>query len=199
MMGAALACGAVVLVAEPVTIAALRRLAVLDLPGERSAHEVPTPRGGGAPIALGLITAALLAPGGDRARLALVLAVAFFGLLGLLDDLRGLPALTRLALQASGAVVVAALLTGGETLPAPAAVGATAVVPLWLAGFVNAFNFMAGVNGISGAHALIGGLVYAGLADWRGDGFGVTAGLALALAAGAFLPWNAGRARVFLG
>ncbi len=69
----------------------------------------------------------------------------------------------------------------------------------WLVGFVNAFNFMDGVNGISGAHALIGGVAYACLAGGRRDGLGVAAGLALAAGAGAFLPWNAGRARVILG
>ena len=58
---------------------------------------------------------------------------------------------------------------------------------------------MDGVNGISGAHALIGGVAYACLAAWRQDGFGVAAGLALAAGACAFLPWNAVRARVFLG
>lgn len=69
----------------------------------------------------------------------------------------------------------------------------------WLVGFVNAFNFMDEVNGISGAHAIIGGVFYACLAGWRRDEFGVAAGLALAVAAAAFLPWNAVRARVFLG
>ena len=92
------------------TIALLRRLAVLDMPGGRSSHSVPTPRGGGAPIAVGLIAAVLIAPGAGDARPALAAAIGFFGLLGLLDDLRGLPALSRLLLQAAGAAVVAAVL-----------------------------------------------------------------------------------------
>jgi UDP-N-acetylmuramyl pentapeptide phosphotransferase/UDP-N-acetylglucosamine-1-phosphate transferase len=41
--------------------------------------------------------------------------------------------------------------------------------------------------------------MYACLAGCRHDGFGVAAGLALAAGAGAFLPWNAVGARVFLG
>jgi len=69
----------------------------------------------------------------------------------------------------------------------------------WITGFVNAFNFMDGVNGISGAHALIAGMVYAFLGWWQHDGFLVPAGAAVAASALAFLPWNAGRARVFLG
>jgi UDP-GlcNAc:undecaprenyl-phosphate/decaprenyl-phosphate GlcNAc-1-phosphate transferase len=202
LLWAVSACGLIVLAAEPVTIALLRRLAVLDVPGERSSHAVPTPRGGGAPIAAGLIVAAAIAPGGPlagQARLALALAVGFFGLLGLVDDLRGLPAVWRLVLQAAGASGVGALLVSPRSLPAPLLVMAVAVAAAWLVGLVNAFNFMDGVNGIAGAHALIGGVTYACLAGWRRDGFGVASGLALAVGAGAFLPFNAVRARVFLG
>jgi UDP-GlcNAc:undecaprenyl-phosphate/decaprenyl-phosphate GlcNAc-1-phosphate transferase len=193
------ACGATVLAAEPLTIALLRRLAVLDVPGARSSHSVPTPRGGGAPIAAGLIAAVLIAPDGGRARPALAAAIGFFGLLGLLDDLRGLPVMSRIVLQAAGAVAVAAVLVSSLPQPAATLAVAAAAAAAWLACFVNAFNFMDGVNGISGAHALIGGVAYACLAAWRRDGFGVAAGLALAAGAGAFLPWNAGHARVFLG
>ena len=42
---------------------------------------------------------------------------------------------------------------------------AVALCAVWITGFVNAFNFMDGVNGIAGAHALIAGSVYA---SWGG-------------------------------
>lgn len=193
------ACGATVLAAEPLTIALLRRLAVLDVPGARSSHSAPTPRGGGAPIAVGLIAAAAIAPGGGPARPALAAAIGSFGLLGLLDDLRSLPVRPRLVLQSIAATVVAWVLLSSQSLNALALAAAVAAVAVWLVGFVNAFNFMDGVNGISGAHALIGGVAYACLAAWRRDVFGVAAGLALAAGACAFLPWNAVRPRVFLG
>jgi UDP-GlcNAc:undecaprenyl-phosphate/decaprenyl-phosphate GlcNAc-1-phosphate transferase len=196
---AGLACGVIVALAEPPTIALLRWLTVLDVPGKRSSHAVPTPRGGGAPIAAGLLVAASLAPGAGDAGLAFAVAVGFFGLLGLVDDLRGLSALSRLALAAAGAAGVATLLVLRLPLPPLALAAAAAVAAVWLVGFVNTFNFMDGVNGISGAHTLIGGVAYACLAAWRQDEFGVAAGVALAAGACAFLPWNAGRARVFLG
>lgn len=198
---AVLACGVIVLAAEPPTIALLRRRGMLDVPGVRSSHSAPTPRGGGAPVALGLLAAAsvAIASGIVAQGLAFALAIGFFGLLGLADDLRGLPAVSRLALQTAGAAVVAALLVVRLPLSPYALALAAVAVACWLVGFVNAFNFMDGVNGISGAHAVIGGVAYACLAGWRGDGFGVAAGLALAVGAAAFLPWNAVRARVFLG
>ena len=78
-------------------------------------------------------------------------------------------------------------------------VALAALCAVWITGFVNVFNFMDGVNGISGAHALIAGAVYAWLGWWQHDRFLVPAGAAVAVGALAFLPWNAGRARVFLG
>jgi len=198
---AVVACGAIVLAAEPPTIALLRRHGMLDIPGGRSSHTVATPRGGGAPVAAGLLAAAAVAVGSGAvaAGLAFALAVGFFGLLGLADDLRGLPALTRLALQAAGAAGVGAVLVLRLPLPPYALAAAAVAAACWLVGLVNVFNFMDGVNGISGAHALIGGVVFAYLAAGRDDQFGVAAGLALAIGSAAFLPWNAVRAQVFLG
>jgi UDP-GlcNAc:undecaprenyl-phosphate GlcNAc-1-phosphate transferase len=194
------ACGGIVVVAEPLTIALLRRLEVVDVPGGRSSHSVPTPRGGGAPIALGLLVAAVLTPSASRGEvLAFLVAVGFFGLVGMLDDLRGLPPLPRLELQAVGSIAVAVLLVGGLSLPLSFRAAAALTVVVWLTAFVNAFNFMDGVNGISGAHALVGGLAYACLGEWRQDTLMITGGLATAVGACAFLPWNAIRARVFLG
>jgi UDP-GlcNAc:undecaprenyl-phosphate GlcNAc-1-phosphate transferase len=201
MAWAVLACAAIVLAAEPPTIALLRRRGMLDVPGKRSSHSVPTPRGGGAPIAVGLLaaTSVEVASGAVAEGLAFAAAVGFFGLLGLADDLHGLSAEMRLVLQAAGSAGVGALLVLRLPLPPYALAMTAASAAVWLIGFVNAFNFMDGVNGISGAHALIGGVAYACLAGWRRDEFGVATGLALAVGAAAFLPWNAVRARVFLG
>ena len=189
-------CGAIVIVAVPATIPLLRRLHAVDTPSMRSSHSVPTPRGGGLPIAVGLLATVAITRGGASA--AFAAAVAFFAVLGFLDDLRGLPVSRRLALQATGSAVVAGLLV----LPIhPAVVGALLAVAaaVWIIGVVNAFNFMDGVNGISGVHALIAGVAYACYAEWAGHPFLVAASLAVAVSALLFLPWNAGRARVFLG
>src|ERR1700729_2427665 len=194
---AAVICAACVTVAEPVLIPLLRRAAI-DVPNGRSSHSVPTPRGGGAPIAAGLVVAAaLLIPG--TAGVMFAIAVGVFAAIGFADDLGSLPAGRRLAMQGLASLVIAGVLAGRIGLPPPVLAATVLVLAVWLIGFVNAFNFMDGVNGISGAHALISGLVYAGLGWWLHDGFLVPAGAAVAAGALAFLPWNAGRARVFLG
>jgi hypothetical protein len=53
------ACGAVIAVAEAVTIPLLRRAAIIDVPGRRSSHTVSTPGDRGIPIAAGLLVAAV--------------------------------------------------------------------------------------------------------------------------------------------
>jgi UDP-GlcNAc:undecaprenyl-phosphate/decaprenyl-phosphate GlcNAc-1-phosphate transferase len=191
------ACGGVVAVAEAVTIPLLRRAAIIDVPGHRSSHTVPTPRGGGIPIVAGLLVAAGLIGGVNAAVFAF--AVAIFGLLGFAEDLRGLSAARRLILQAACGIMVAVVLVSGMTGPTARLVLLGALCAAWITGFVNVFNFMDGVNGISGAHAMIAGTVYAFLGWWDRDGFLVPAGAAVAVGALAFLPWNAGQARVFLG
>lgn len=192
-----LCCGAIVIVAEPVTIPLLRRLHAVDVPGARSSHSVTTPRGGGVPIAVGLLVAAGLIRGGASG--AFAVAVGFFGVLGFVDDLRGLPALRRLVLQAAGSAFVAALLMESVRMPVAAAAALAFAAMVWITAFVNVFNFMDGVNGISATHALIAGVAYACYGEGENQRFLLAAGLMVAVSALAFLPWNAGRARVFLG
>jgi UDP-GlcNAc:undecaprenyl-phosphate/decaprenyl-phosphate GlcNAc-1-phosphate transferase len=194
---AALICAAFVTAAEPVLIPLLRRAAV-DVPNGRSSHTVPTPRGGGAPIALGLGLSALLLMHGTAA-MTFAAAVIVFAAIGFADDLAGLTAGRRLVLQGLASLAIAGILAGRVHLPPAVLAAAVIVFAVWIIGFVNAFNFMDGVNGISGAHALIAGAAYAALGWLRPDPFLAAAGAAVAAGALAFLPWNAGRARVFLG
>jgi UDP-N-acetylmuramyl pentapeptide phosphotransferase/UDP-N-acetylglucosamine-1-phosphate transferase len=194
---AAVCCGVVVVAGEPATILLLRRWAAMDLPGARSSHTIPTPRGGGLPIVIGLLAAAALTRGAPAVPFAA--GVSFFGALGFADDLRGLTAMRRLALQCAGSAGIAALLVAPLGVPLVVRVAAAVVAAVWVMGFVNAFNFMDGVNGISASHALIGGVAFACFGEWHSDPFLVASGLAIAVGCLAFLPWNAFRAQVFLG
>ena len=194
----AVACsGAIVIVAVPATIPLLRRMHAVDIPSVRSSHSVPTPRGGGLPIAAGLLAAVAITRSGASA--AFAAAVAFFAVLGFLDDLRGLPVSRRLALQATGSAIAAGLLIVPLHMAPVAAALLAVAAAAWITGLVNVFNFMDGVNGISGVHALIAGVAYACYAEWGQHPFLLAASLAVAVSALLFLPWNAGRARVFLG
>jgi UDP-GlcNAc:undecaprenyl-phosphate GlcNAc-1-phosphate transferase len=104
------------------------------------------------------------------------IAVALFAAIGFADDLYGVSVGQRLALQCSASIVAACLLVSPvQSAPGRLAIF-VAVGAFWIAGVVNAFNFMDGVNGISAAHALIGGVAYACLGAWRTDPFLIAAG-----------------------
>jgi len=191
------ACGGTVLLAEPLTVAVLRRWKVIDVPCHRSSHIVPTPRGGGLPIAAGLLLAVVLTH--YAASVAFATGVGFLGALGLADDIRALPVRFRVVLQGVGSAVTAGLLMTPLHLPVMEEAGLVLAAAVWITGFVNVFNFMDGVNGISAVHALIAGVAYACYGTWGQHRFLTAASLAVAVGALLFLPWNAGRAWVFLG
>lgn len=186
-------------------VAWLAARAVIDLPNERSSHSHPTPRGGG----IAVVAAILLAGAVWVSRLdagafgVLLAAMAALALLSWFDDrLRGLPIALRLGAQA------AAVALGLALLPLDASLFGGAV-PLWLdrlvcflawLWFTNLFNFMDGINGITGTQtAAIGfGLAALALLDAVALPLGGLALIAAAAGLG-FLPWNWGRAKVFLG
>ena len=164
----------------------------LDLPGERRLHDVPVPRGGGVAIAAVLL-AATPGLGEDAALVALGLLVTTG--VGLIDDLRPLPALPKLGLQAVGALPLAlAWPLAPEALGTVAAIAAAWAMVLVL---VNFWNFIDGSNGMAAGQALL-----VGAATVIITGASTPAGwLGLAMAAGClgFLPFNVPVARLFLG
>ena len=171
-----------------------RRCALLDQPGERRSHAVPTPRGGGAAIAVALLLATgWLAWGmpGQRPLLAgFGIGLAMVSLVGWLDDHRPLSPWSRLAVHVAAASVFAlgTWVQGGDLRVAVLAFMATVVM-------VNVWNFMDGIDGLAASQAILVALVPAMLAG----GAGLALGLALAASTLGFLPWNFPRARLFLG
>ena len=168
-----------------------RRNGMLDAPGERRSHAVPTPRGGGIGIVLvALFACAWLGWRGDvlgwwvSAGLFLVAGAGWW------DDHRSLPAWPRqLAHVAAGACLACGLWMQGAE---PAAVAlAFLLVPV----LVNVWNFIDGIDGLAASQALLAAL---GLACVL-TGFGQLLALAVAAACAGFLPFNLPKARIFLG
>jgi len=184
------------------TIRVLGRRAVLDVPNQRSSHARPTVRGGGIGLATGTLVALAIAHTDlvGSSGIALVIAGLSFGAIGFADDLTSaLPPTIRLALQlvAAGAVVAVLWQHASHGIFLTALIGAVAT--LWIVSFVNAFNFMDGINGISCAETIVAGVAF-GLIARHEHQLALQAG-ALALVAGSigFAPFNFPTARVFLG
>ncbi len=182
----------------------LLRHGIHDEPNARSAHARPTPRGAGMAVvplaALAWIGADALADGAGQFALSASLALAL-GAVSLFDDLRGLAPLPRLAAQIAVVAVGMGLFDGGPVFQG--------LLPLWLdrvaAGlawlwFINAFNFMDGIDALSATETLVValGLVAVGVLMERPPPQAWPA-LALAAVAAGFLVWNRPPARIFLG
>lgn len=186
---------------------AARRAGVLDRPGARSSHLTPTPTGVGLGLVCAIAIAALLAGPGPEAlwsgrgaypRFWLAAALLALGLsvIGFLDDLRGVPAGARFALQ---------LLAAAALLAAPGigwgAASVVALLPavLALTWTMNAYNFMDGSNGMAGLQGVFGGALLALLFALRSQPELSLAAATVAAACAGFLPWNLPRARGFMG
>ncbi|MGL6291590.1 MAG: lipopolysaccharide biosynthesis protein, partial [Silanimonas sp.] len=189
--------GVAFVVAEAWRRWALRR-GVRDVPGHRSSHGIATPRGAGAGIAVAAVLGLLLVPASVD-RHAVIAGLVVVAGVGLLDDVRPLSPMLKFAGQALAAVPIAVAMPLPDgllpvALPAGLAVAASAALILL---FVNAWNFMDGIDGIAAMAAVavcVGVLVAAGGSPLGG----ALASILLAACIG-FLPLNFPKARVFMG
>jgi len=160
----AIAC-VVGLVVTPVVRHYAYRLELLDMPGGRKVHQVPVPRLGGVAMtlafAVGVGFAGLVASElGSAAFLRLSLApailsgVALLLVIGVVDDVRGVPALVKLGGQVAVALLAAIMGLRLERLVFPWAsvdLGPLSV-PLtvaWMVGVMNAINLIDGLDGLA--------------------------------------------------
>ena len=140
--------------------------------------------------------AALLSGDLSVTLLTVVLCALVLGVIGFVDDIRGLPALPRLGAQVVAGLSVAIVVSEG-VVPLPLlSVPAGALACVY---YINAFNFMDGINGISVAQTSVAG-VHLAIVGHSIDVDEITVvGLAVTGAALAFAPWNAPHAWLFLG
>ena len=183
----------------------LHRNNMVDIPNERSSHTAPTYRGMGLATATATLLAFVAATlfgwtyrSSESLQLAVTIAAAILCALGLgwLEDIRGVSIVRRAGLQlVIGLLVSVSFATVQGTNILLLVLGA-----IFIAGYINVANFMDGINGISGAHGLVAGLAYA-LTGWMVNlPWLALAGVAVAGAFAAFLPWNVRPGKnVFLG
>jgi len=120
--------------------------ALLDTPNARSSHEVPTVRGGGLLFAPTFIALLLFyAPGYNLSALALAIAAV----ISFLDDLYTLPVRYRLPVHFLSVALL--IYDTQSTWP----IWASLLALILITGWLNTFNFMDGINGISAVYATV--------------------------------------------
>jgi UDP-N-acetylmuramyl pentapeptide phosphotransferase/UDP-N-acetylglucosamine-1-phosphate transferase len=180
----------------------LRRYAMAR-PNARSSHIEPTPQGAGiAVIATVLsITAATATLNPISLPIAVFGGTLFIGLVGLLDDLRPMPVLPRLILQAIAVGVVLFCAPADLRIMPSFPIGIERGL-LFLAGiwFVNLVNFMDGLDLMTAAEVvpITGAMVLLG-STGEFPAFSTIIAAALLGAMLGFAPFNRPVAKVFLG
>ncbi len=173
---------------------ALRRQLV-DQPGARRSHAVATPRGGGIAIVVAVLFG-ILATSWSQPDAAPLLLLAALGLvcvagIGWIDDHRPLSPWLRLAVHAFAAVMLGLGVWSVGASPWLAVIASALAL-----GLVNVWNFMDGIDGLATTQAV---LLATGAAVLASTSSALLIALAVIAASLGFLPFNAPRARIFLG
>jgi UDP-N-acetylmuramyl pentapeptide phosphotransferase/UDP-N-acetylglucosamine-1-phosphate transferase len=198
---AALICAGLIMVLSPL----LQRYA-LARPNARSSHVTPTPQGGGIAVMVATAIAVTLAglfgapyPGNT---ISIVMTAAFcLAGVGMVDDLRPIPAVPRLALQLAAVMLLFAALPSQlrilESIPIALERALLVLALLW---FINLVNFMDGLDWMTVAEMLPMTVALAAFAFF-GEAPPNVLPVALALAGAlvGFAPFNRPVARLFLG
>jgi len=203
-VGVFICCAGFTVFLTPLALRLARRGNLMDRPGPGKSHAEAVPYLGGVAIvvafSLVVLAAALVRPdGADTKALVVTLGLGVaLAMMGLVDDLRGLPVALRLALEIGAGVVVYA--TGTRAHLAGAGLGLDAVVTVaWVVGITNAFNLLDNMDGLSAGVAAIASFWLFVVGVVNGQYFVAILSLALVGCAAGFLRHNRFPARIYMG
>lgn len=180
---------------------------ILDVPGDRSSHQIATPRGGGGGLVVAAMAGfAVVSWTWHTAMPAEILAAGLVvGAIGMVDDHGHVSPHVRLIGHFVAAALVVSALGGHPPLPVSGELysfglwgdGLAVVLVVWL---INLTNFMDGIDGITGTEVISVCLVGAALLAFTvpGDPRWIEPAVLAAAVAG-FLIWNWPPARIFMG
>lgn len=186
------------------------RWAIFDYPNQRSLHDTPIPRLGGAAILTGILVAGSMMlrwnePDSWPSLIPILLAFMVVILISLADDIFQAPVPVRLTghliagvLVVAGGLALQTFALFSLALPIPAIVGAGLSV-LFVAWMINLYNFMDGLDGLAAGMGVIGFCTFAILGSVAGAGEFARISLGVAAACGGFLLFNFPRAKLFMG
>lgn len=169
------------------------KLNILDDPDWRKIHDRPTPLLGGLAVYLAFSAAILLNDVYYPGMKILLFGATLIFVMGLIDDIRPLPALLKFIFQILITLVVILLADIQLTFFYHASWAPLVNIPLtllWIVGLTNAMNFFDGVDGLAASMSIISALflgIIAFLTDQASLGWFA---VALVGACAGFMPYN---------
>ncbi|MBU1998979.1 MAG: undecaprenyl/decaprenyl-phosphate alpha-N-acetylglucosaminyl 1-phosphate transferase [Candidatus Omnitrophica bacterium] len=179
------------------------RYKILDFPGGRKVHRIATPLLGGLAIYIGLCAGLFLNYSLLKPYLALFICSSLILVLGLIDDVRGLPAHVRLICEFGITIILITFIPEARIsfLP-PTILGdllEVCVTMIWIAGVTNAYNYLDGLDGLaSGSCAINSFCLWIILFNTTQYGIALFCAVLCGASIG-FLPHNLKKKKIFLG
>lgn len=215
-LAAFLVSAVVVLLSTPIVKQIGLKSGRVDMPGGRKVHQRPMVRLGGVSIFLGALVALLmvwglggfgyLPPEKEYEIWGLTFGGLGFFLIGLADDLFGLPALVRLVLQAivAGCAWQVGVQIDFLTVPFMGLVSLPnwinlPITIIWLVGMANAINWIDGLDGLAAGVSGIAAVVMLVVSLFMNQPAAALIAAALAGGALGFLRYNFNPAQIFMG
>jgi len=206
------ALGGLLFLSLAVTWVILYYVRLLDLPNERSSHELATPKCGGVGVVVSFIAGVYLSQlWGDRCIVkpnilySFIVPVILVASISLADDIQELSPKFRLGVQIAAALFFLGLIRfakGSVDIPFMSLmvqlllwIGAT----VWIVGMANSFNFMDGIDGLAAGQGMVVSFFFAVIQLGQGNCFLGFVALVLMVGCLGFLAFNFPPAKVFMG
>jgi len=196
--------------ATPVVMLYANKIGAIDIPKDnRRVHKRPIPRIGGLAIFYGFIISALIFGVIDENMAGILIGAVIIVTVGIIDDIKGLPAIVKLICQIIAASVVVFSGVTIEFLGIPFAGNemialtgwiSSVVTVIWIVAATNAVNLIDGLDGLAAGVSGIASISLLVLAFSVGSEPNVL--IITAAVAGAsfgFLPYNHNPAKIFMG
>ncbi len=196
------------LIFTPVAIKLAPKIGAIDVPTDgRRMHTKSMPRFGGLAIFIGTTVSMAIFLNFDSRIIGIMVGGVLIYILGVIDDLRNLPAKVKFLGQVVVAIIMymydirIEFITNffGEGKSQLGAVVCFVITILWIVGITNTVNLIDGLDGLAAGTSAIASLCIAYVAYIHG--MYLVSGSMLALAGGAlgFLPYNFYPAKIFMG
>ncbi len=180
----------------------------IDYPKDRGVHKKPMPRMGGVAIVLGFSVTVLMIFFFDKGMstkqfIGFFVGALMIAALGILDDMKNLPAKLKFCVQIVAALIV--IFSGTQIhvvlWPVTAALQkfSIPITLIWIVGVTNAVNLIDGLDGLAAGVSSIAALSLMVLCIMTGSNTAVVLTAALAGACLGFLPRNFNPAEIFMG
>jgi len=212
LLGAFFTSFTLALVMVPFAMQLAPKIGAVDIPKDgRRMHTKAMPRFGGMAIFIGTMASLIMFGGGYDKMLPVIIGGTLIYILGVIDDLKNLPAKFKFLYQAGVATLMYAmglrikLITNffGDGSLHFGTIVCFIVTVVWIVGITNTINLIDGLDGLAAGLAAIASLSIAYVAYIHGEKYGMmVVCLAMLCVAGScigFLPYNFHPAKTFMG